>query len=510
MIPLLGALWVAAATAAAADKPPITPHAEVKKVQDATLFDLELDGPVLGVVILRKTDQGHRVLALVGPPEKERGAEPCGVAAAAAPEPRRGARLFAWELEHPETLVAVGRDIPEGTIGAVDLDGDGADEAVLFGDAGIDELVVDLAGRVTTVRPLVAGRFAPVLDASLLGFALKDRADPALRAVSIGSLTTYRREGTDVVRPTSDVELPIQVYRRSDGFHVRSSTVRPIGRPADGRMRLASGGDSIPDLRRVRVLLLDPEGPPDSRVVEAWARFPSRERALERRVALLDGSPVLIVLTTPADKLSLFGEKLLRVFPLAADRTRAGNAPLLAQETGINLWQIASSDLLDLDGDGRDDLVLSYWKGLKDAIAAFEVRPRAPDGSFGRARSFDFDVPEGDRASMFYGKDLDGDGRPDLALRAGGEFLVYPGSPPDRALDRPVAKVPSRRIPLSEDLRLATAQSVSFGPGGLSVESIVTDFRLPRFVDLDGDGRIEAIFAGGVAPAGRILIVRFR
>lgn len=501
---MIGAWWTLALAAAApsAEKAPEPPHAELQKLDDGTRIDLKLDGPVLGLAVARREGDRRWVLVLVGRPEPQRGPTPCGVESAADAKPRGDARLFGWNPDHPETLSALGRDLPEGAIDTADLDGNGVDEIVLFGETGIAELLVDAEAGTTTVRELLAGRYSQVWD--------EEGRDPALRAVSIGALATYRRGEGEAIRPVSDLELPIVVSRRGEGVHVRTTSFLPVDGIADGRVRFVAGLERIPDLRRVRTLLLDPEGPAESRVIEAWARFPSRERALENEVALLDGSPVLIVLTTPADKLSLFGEKLLRVFPLAADRTRSGHPPLLADETGINLWQGGTPEVLDLDGDGRDDLVLAYWKGLKDSIAALEVRKRLPDGSFAHAKTFDFDVKDGDRGWTFYGRDLDGDGRPDLALRAEGAFLVYPGSPGSQAIEHPVAKVPSRRIPLASDAMLSiTAQSMSFGPQGLSVEYDV-DARLPRFLDLDGDGRVEAILAGGSGAAGRVVIVRFR
>src|SRR4029453_8834912 len=104
---------------------------------------------------------------------------------------------------------------------------------------------------------------------------------------------------------------------------------------------------------------------------------------------MLDGPPALVIATTSAEKLSLFGEKGLRVYPLSTDRTRAGGAPSLAATTGINLWQQAIISAEDLDGDGHDDLALAYWKGLKDSIAALEIYPGGPKG-VSKARTLTF------------------------------------------------------------------------------------------------------------------------
>lgn len=499
MIALLASAWLAAAPVAGEAPPPA--GAQRHTLDDGTRVDLHLDGPLLGWSVVRGAEGRRRLHVLVGRSKETVPDKTCAVAPAAPAAARRDARLFTWDPARPEVLSRVGESLPEGPLDAVDLDGDGLDELVVFGDDGIAELAVEPGIGTTVARTIVPGRFAPVFD--------EDAQDAGLRAVSLGALTTFGRDSEGEVRPTGEVELPILVDRRATGVRVATRGVRPAGRLADGRMRLA-GGLERHGVERVRLMLIDPDGPADARVVEAWGRFPSRERALEHAVVPLDGKLVLVVLTTDADKLSLFGEKGLRIFPLQADRTRAGMAPILAVETGINLWQGSVPTVLDLNADGREDLVLAYWKGLKDSIAALEVRRRQPDGSFAAAKTLDFDVPEGDRGMIAFGRDLDGDGRPDLALRAGGDLVVYPGEEPDRAVDRPVAKAASRRIPLPGEVPQARGQTMSFGSAGLSVEPEAGDPGWPVFIDLDGDGRVEAIFAGGSGSTGRVVVVRFR
>src|SRR6185436_18348671 len=164
-----------------------------------------------------------------------------------------------------------------------------------------------------------------------------------------------------------------------------------------------------------------------------------------------------------ADKLSLLGEKALRIYPLGGDRTRAGDAPLYAAVTGLNLWQQAYPVVYDLDGDGRDDLVLTYWKGLQNSIAAFEVYKGGDASGFAKPRTMSFDVDGGEKAFMEFGSDLDGDGRPDLLLFAKRELLVFPGSAPDRAIKNPVSSRASRRIPLAPDLPRPRGSTMSMG-----------------------------------------------
>jgi hypothetical protein len=262
--------------------------------------------------------------------------------------------------------------------------------------------------------------------------------------------------------------------------------------------------------RRLRTLLLDPDAPADARVVESWALFPKPEGVVDSAFAMLQGAPVLIVTTTSAEKLSLLGEKQLRIFPLGGDRTRAGDAPQFAATTGINLWQQAYPVVVDLDKDGRDDLVLPYWKGLQNAIAALEVYKGASGTGFGKPRTTSFDVDNGEKAFLEFGPDLDGDGRPDLVLFAKREMLVYPGSEPSQAIQKPVASRPSRRIPLAADLPRPRGSEVSMGLEGFQIQRSSGGLGAPHFVDLDGDGRAEAIFAGDAASGGRVSVVFVR
>jgi hypothetical protein len=202
------------------------------------------------------------------------------------------------------------------------------------------------------------------------------------------------------------------------------------------------------------------------------------------------------------------GEKALRLYPLGGDRTRAGDVPLFAATTGINLWQVASPAVVDLDRDGRDDLVLAYWKGLKNAIASLEIYA-GTTSSFGKPRSISFDVTGGEKGFIEFGPDIDGDGRPDLVLLANRELLVFPGSAPDRALEKPVATEPSRRVALP-DLPTAQRMALSAGPGGIEVQRVAGGLGTPHLLDLDGDGRPEVVFAGDGPTGGRIVVVFLR
>jgi hypothetical protein len=330
-----------------------------------------------------------------------------------------------------------------------------------------------------------------------------------LRVALLGAFRTYRRGREGATTVASELAIPEFVKPGAERVRVESPAVHPIGRSSAGRILFATEPEPL-GTRRLRTLLLDPDGPSGTRIVESWSLFPEPERVVDSALAMLHGSPVLIVTTTSAEKLSLLAEKALRVYPLGGDRTRAGDEPIFAATTGINLWQQAHPAVVDLDRDGRDDLALAYWKGLKNSIAAIEVYRGGVDHGFAKPRSMSFDVENGEKGFLEFGADADGDGRPDLILLANRELLVFPGTAPERAAERPVETRPSRRIPLMPDLPNAQGLSFSMGTDGFELHRSAGGLGTPHLIDLDGDGRPEAVFAGDRENAGRVSVVFVR
>jgi hypothetical protein len=331
--------------------------------------------------------------------------------------------------------------------------------------------------------------------------------DSALRVTLLGAFRTYRRTSEGRTAIASELAIPERVNAGPERVRVVSPPVRPVGRSTSGRMVFATEPEAF-GRRRLHTLLLDPDGPNGTQSIESWALFPTPERVVDSAFVMLNRAPVLLVTTTSADKLSLLGEKALRLYPLAGDRTRAGDAPLFAATTGLNLWQEANPAVVDLDQDGRDDLVLAYWKGLRNAIAAMEIY-RGTGSGFEKPRSISFDVTEGERGFIEFGPDVDGDGRPDLVLLANRELLVFPGLAPARAVDKAIATQPARRIALPE-LPTANRTELSAGVEGFHVQRVPGGLGTPHLLDLDGDGRPEAVFAGDGASGGRIVVIFVR
>ena len=513
------ALTVASPAAAKAKpkKPPATPappatlHVAVTRLADGWRADLALDGPLLGWALPRDRDGRRTMFVLVGPkPDAARTAAAAACTVRDRPvEPESNARLYRWRPESPDTLEPMASGLTAGTLDSADVDGDGAEELLLLHAGGID-LVTPVVDGNATSRGLVDD---PLLGTTCCGPRLAwDAAgaeDSVLRVALAGAFRSYGPGREGGVAITSELETPERASGGGEQMVVRSPAVRPIGRTQAGRMVFATDTEPL-GRRRLRTLLLDPDGPAETHVVESWALFPEPESVVDSAFSMLQGAPVLIVTTTSADKLSVLGEKALRIYPLGGDRTRAGDAPLFAATSGINLWQSTFPAVVDLDGDGRDDLVLAYWKGLQNSIAALEVYKGGAASGFAKPRTTSFDVDDGEKAFMEFGPDLDGDGRPDLILFAKRELLVFPGSEPERAIQKPVASRASRRIPLAPDLPRPRGISMSMGLEGFQISRSAGGLGAPHLVDLDGDGRPEAVFAGDGPSGGRATVVFIR
>jgi hypothetical protein len=489
--------------------PPAVSQVAVARLADGWRADIALDGPLLGWALPRTHGGGRDLLVLVGPRPKaaeENRPAPCGLRENAS-SIARTARLFRWRFATPERLEPVASSLPEGALESADLDGDGSDELLLLRDGSIDLLTSSPDGTVETHSIVEDAELGASTGGPRMSWDAPAAQDTALRVTLLGAFRSYRRSSDGKMAVASELAIPERVKAGAERVRVASPAVRPVGRTVSGRLAFATEPEPI-GRRRLHTLLLDPDGPAETRSIESWALFPEAERVVDSAFATLNGAPVLIVTTTSADKLSLLGEKALRLYPLSGDRTRAGDAPLFAATTGLNLWQVASPAVVDLDRDGKDDLVLAYWKGLKNAIAALEIY-RGAGASFEKPSSISFDVAEGEKGFIEFGHDVDGDGRPDLVLLANHQLLVFPGADPARAVKDPIATQPSRRIALP-DLPSARGMEFSAGTNGFEVQRVAGGLGTPHLLDLDGDGRPEAVFAGDGATGGRIVVISVR
>ncbi|HKQ61974.1 MAG TPA: hypothetical protein VJS92_11840 [Candidatus Polarisedimenticolaceae bacterium] len=448
----------------------------------ATATQLDLPDLALRSLAFPRRPGGSRAIALLLAPRQPRRPEraaPCGPQGVAA------SATLAWLAPGASTLETTAADLPGDarSIVAADLDGDGTDELLLVRPS---ELLVVAPQR----RVLLAGSSITVAH-------LSEDAAPWILERAIDRVR-FRRDPAALL---ADLPLAPETTLRDGWLSWRTPSLLPVGRDGAGHALFATLAQAWGP-QRLRVWLFQPEAAAEARVAECWARLPAPETVLESKVFLLDGEPTLLVTTKPADRLSLFGEKRLRLFPLRRDRSRRGIAPRLALETRINLWQQTVPRLLDVDGDGRSDLVLGYWKGLSGDHVVLDAYLQQADGGFRTAPlSTSREVKQAEREVLGYGDDLDGDGRGDLFVLAAGELLLYPGLAPAHGRDL-VASRPAVRLSLGEADAPVDPERLGLEVDGGGVEPVLLGggSRAPRVVDLDGDGRPEIVLFHGANP----------
>jgi len=493
-----------------------------ERFEGGRFLHADLPGRLLGYALLRRGDGGRDVVFLVAPEEApaEKAEdedphlprkEPCPPGAPDSQPPPEPLLLVKLAVKDEPDLVTLRADIQADAFGidAADVDGDGIDEILLLRpgelsiirDGGIAE------ERAAGIPPLAAPGLADgELDPWLVRF-------PALATegffplASLDGLRIYgplREHAGLGLRSSRDLALEARLARSS--LILEGSPVRPVGRSSDGRLWLASGPSGGPG-RRLRTLLFDALDGGESGAAEIWSRLPEPEHVMESFFLIFDGRPALLVTTRSAEKLKLFAEKRLRLFLLeGADRSRAGSPPLLSVDSNANLWQGIFPAVADVSGDGLEDLVLVYWKGLKESSVVLEAWLRAPGGGFESSPATTrFDVEEASRDSLAYGMDLDGDSLPELILAAGGRIRIHRGLRPARSGSGLVEHEARWSLPGGDLSWQAGATpvgtgiaGVSFGPDGDGERGMGT----PRLVDVDGDGRSEILSLATSGEAG--------
>ncbi|MDX1390675.1 MAG: hypothetical protein R3344_15910, partial [Acidobacteriota bacterium] len=277
------------------------------------------------------------------------------------------------------------------------------------------------------LEPLVPGPAAGTAGTASLGIA---RSAGRLCLARAGSLRCYGYlEDGQGFGLTREVRLPVKATQHRTSLSVRSPEVQ-VANADSGSPAIFFTGPETYGVKRLRTFRIDPDGTREDNEAERWCRFPETEEMLDHDFLTFDGEPALIVATRRADKLALFGEKFIRVYLPEPDRTRRGKPPVFEVESRMNLWQPATFMSLDVTGDGREDLVTGYWKGLKDDRVVLDVYARTPDGGFSpKVRSTGFDVEKGDRSFIGYGHDLTGDALYDLVVVSDKRVFVYRGRP---------------------------------------------------------------------------------
>jgi hypothetical protein len=296
--------------------------------------------------------------------------------------------------------------------------------------------------------------------------------------------------------------LPVAADRQGWGLRLASPPLHFL--PGAGERALFCAGPRIEGRRRLATTLLPLGGGASA---EGWSRLPGEEHVFEAHYARLDGRPALLVASVV--RLGITDRKTLRIFLPAPDRTREGHAPVVTRRTGSALWNRLDASLPDLDGDGRQDLLLLYPEGLRGREMRIELYSGEGGTRFAaRPRVRSLDIEPGGWA---WGEDWSGDGIPDLAVLAGGKLHLHPGDPRDRL---PSTR-PAWSFPVAP-FHPAVAYEVSIGGGGdtggrpqREVAQGTWAERIFELADLTGDGRPEVLATGADLKGGvRVALVR--
>jgi len=475
---ILGCMWLFAAHGFVSAKGPARGALRLQRI------DVTLTGKVLSFTPDSLRDGTDALLLLVAPTPAPEGSAPTDPCARRAAEEAATISLLRLQFS-PDEGVAIPKLIQD--------DLPGADGRIVVNDTG--DLLVLLPGRLVRV-PRDGSPVATLLsDPGLHPRTSEVVSTPKGWLVSIpgmGTVRFVRLKPDGAHEELAAVDVPVQANLGRAAFRLRSEipsrfldddrsspiwTTPPAG---EGRQRL-HGVRIEPDADPVRV--------------DWWGRLPDPEEMFGHAELIVAGEPAVMVTTRRADKLGLFGEKRLRMFRMKTDRGHTGHAPFFATETRANLWQEITPNLLDVNGDGDEDLVLGYWKGLIGAKVVLDVYLSDGEGSFApNPRTTAFDVKRADRSFLSYGHDLDGDGRPDLAIVGDGAFQVYRGTAANPKGKNLVSTRPDGRVRIVAKDAEPVEVEVTVSSGGVDVEGESLESGPIRILDLGGDGRYEAVF----------------
>jgi len=449
---------------------------------------------VAALVVGDEASLARTVLLLVAPPGEEDG-------------PRSLFRLRLATGAEPLTLLR--RNLPGSAkaLAALKLPRAGGplrdgEPDILLGGLGSLHTLGPLAGLATGPPPRLLLTHPGFDLRSLSAERIRDSGagEAWIGAAEAGVLRLYRPDGAGGLARVAERLLPLTAEREPTGLELTSPhpEALPAGEGEEGVPTFAVGPQAH-GRRRLRTILLTPDGGEG----EAWSLLPGPERVEQSWYRLVDGRPVLFVAVQSADKIGIFETRKLRVFPLRDDRTRTGKGPLFSHDTDARRWFRMDLHVDDVDGDGRQDLVLLYPEGLGGGELAIEVFPGLGGGRFLRkARRAKLDpTPE----AWSWGADLSGDGVPDLVTFGAEAVAVYPGAKQGRV----VAKRPSWEIPLPSPPEGVDGDEGGSegrdenGPPSPSLRDLTA-------VDLDGDGRPEVLrILPGPGGTGRVIVVRF-
>jgi len=307
---------------------------------------------------------------------------------------------------------------------------------------------------------------------------------PWIPAAHTGALELFAPAAGGALARKASFPLPVKAERQRWGVRLSCPPVSLLpGDPA-----VFAAGPEAEGRRRLKTVLQPADG---AAPTEAWSLLPAGERMVGDYAYLrLDGAPVLAVASF--EKIGVFAKKRFRLFLLTRDRSRKGSAPAFATETDCPLWFLLETTIADVDGDGKQDLILSHPAGLRGKELIVSAYRGLGNGKFDpNSRRWKL----GEQVTDWrYGADLTGDGLPDLLVYVGDRLLLYPGEKGSRPLSGkalwsfPVPGAPKKEQRNDEDAE---------GPGPERERSL-------EVLELPGSGRIA--FAKGAQKDGRTVL----
>ena len=458
----------------------------------ADRWELALPYPHLDLLPVPKAAGGHRLLLLA---RGEGGRDP---------EDRK-AQVFAFDLESPTAVVSL--TLPAVTrpleLTFTEDPESGSPRPFAITETGLLPLGLDRPRERGEILEHPAG-----IRPSFPRRGLSNAGEGSLLALlQVGFVALYRTGGDGFLDSVGTHRLPVRAQRKVHSLRLESPQVTLLTRPG-GRSPLLAIGPEAHGKRRLRTVLVDPSATAETEPTEAWSLLPAPEEVASSWYAWVDGRPILLVATYSAEKLGIFEKQKLRVFSLRPDRTRKGSAPSLARLTASRRWQLLDPVLSDVDGDGKEDLVILQPEGLGGGKLILEAHTSLGLGRF-RQTSRRTVAPVAGEVWR-YGKDLSGDGIGDLAAIDEGRILIFRGrSDPRKRLF--VERKPRWVLPLGEapDAAVEVAQGIGADEPVEADSAPTPDPGALQLADLDGDGRAE-ILVSRTGPEGGSLLAIYR
>lgn len=398
---LLSALGVGPIRSEEEPPPPEPVGTSVREAADSTIFEAILPGDLVDWAALTVSDNSQSLALLVEREDETR-------------------QVIAWSLGTAGELVDMGAPLPEEVEALIRFPG---------GDGRGAGVVAAAGGTLLGLN--ANGQWEELFKSPLNLYPIRDTRGGRLAAAnglilrSVGRLQALGADpSTGALQTTWSLDLPLIVDREWGGLRLDTPPVASVYWAPAGATQLILGPEAH-GKRRLRSVRLVPSSQGGMETLETWNMLPTPEDLEESWYVEYNGDLALIVTTVLAEKHGVFEKKKLRLFHLAADRTRSGSGPLLEVMTRSRNWYGTCAGIADLNGDGLDDLVSAQPKGLGAGSLWVEAYLGKPEGGFEpKARGSEIEVEEGELCTL--ATDIDGDDRVELVVIENDTLLVFP------------------------------------------------------------------------------------